>query len=433
LEIQDATKFWRDLPFDREYYQDMCHQKTGGKSHEKYLSFEYDHGGWNNIRMGYETTLVIAMATCRKLVIPPEQDLYLLNKDAKKRKHSFWDFYDFDALNAAFPGAVIKFEDFVEVERANLKPLPDNLGGKLRGPGERGGQIHGPVWDYLRDTSLVRKWDGATNCLYFPEDSNIREFDKLPQHEKDYVKQKCRKKKPILIDQEFDDALLVHLPVSTSKGYRLLVHFYGFVFFADREEDKHFKRLIRDNMHYTPEIFCFATEVIEAMQRYSRKQGHGGKYNSFHIRRNEFQFKEAWVDADHILGVSKDVMDKGFPVYIATDEKKRDFFKPLTDYYDVKFLDDFLKDEGVLEGVNKNYFGMIEQIVAANGETFIGTWWSTFTGYINRMRGYMGRVDRSFYYPKNFKNEMQKWAEPTGGGWWREWPTAWTDIDRSEK
>ena len=135
------------------------------------------------------------------------------------------------------------------------------------------------------------------------------------------------------------------------------------------------------------------------------------------------------MDADHILAVSKEYMKEGDPVYIATDEKDRKFFKPLTDYYDVKFLDDFLNEDHVLKNVNKNYYGMIEQIVAANGETFIGTWWSTFTGYINRMRGYMGRVDRSHYYPKNFKNEMQKWVEPNGGGWWREWPTGWTDID----
>jgi hypothetical protein len=162
------------------------------------------------------------------------------------------------------------------------------------------------------------------------------------------VKKKCKSKKPVMIDAEFEDALLVHLPVSTSKGYRLLVHFYGFVYFADTMEDKHFKRLIRDNMHYTPEIFCAATEVIEAMQRYSESKGFGGKYNSFHIRRNEFQFKEAWVGADDILAIAKEYMDKGSPVYIATDEHKRDFFKPLTDYYDVKFLDDFLNDEKVL-------------------------------------------------------------------------------------
>jgi hypothetical protein len=51
---------------------------------------------------------------------------------------------------------------------------------------------------------------------------------------------------------------------------------------------------------------------------------------------------------------------------------------------------------------------MIEQIVAANGEAFIGTWWSTFTGYINRMRGYMGRI-------------LAKPKETIGSLWWWRW------------
>ena len=34
---------------------------------------------------------------------------------------------------------------------------------------------------------------------------------------------------------------------------------------------------------------------------------------------------------------------------------------------------------------------------AANG-VFVGTWFSTFSGYITRMRGYLGYKDKSVYY-----------------------------------
>ncbi len=84
-----------------------------------------------------------------------------------------------------------------------------------------------------------------------------------------------------------------------------------------------------------------------------------------------FHFPEAWVDANHMLGVSKEYMvkpnpntnpcahpnptpnlnlnpqDKGTPLYIATDEHEREFFKPLREYYDVKFLDVFIRVEKV--------------------------------------------------------------------------------------
>jgi hypothetical protein len=43
------------------------------KLREKYITFEPDVGGWNNIRMQMEVVLVFALATGRTLVIPPEQ------------------------------------------------------------------------------------------------------------------------------------------------------------------------------------------------------------------------------------------------------------------------------------------------------------------------------------------------------------------------
>jgi hypothetical protein len=45
----------------------------------KYISFSPDRGGWNNIRMSMEIIFVIAAASGRTLVLPPEQPLYLLH------------------------------------------------------------------------------------------------------------------------------------------------------------------------------------------------------------------------------------------------------------------------------------------------------------------------------------------------------------------
>ena len=44
----------------------------------RYITFEYDHGGWNNARIGMECLIVVAHATGRTIVIPPQQHLYLL-------------------------------------------------------------------------------------------------------------------------------------------------------------------------------------------------------------------------------------------------------------------------------------------------------------------------------------------------------------------
>ena len=61
------------------------------ESNEKYLTFEPDHGGWNNIRMAMETALVMSHAMGRTLVLPPEQGMYLIsaNHDGQKSQFSF--------------------------------------------------------------------------------------------------------------------------------------------------------------------------------------------------------------------------------------------------------------------------------------------------------------------------------------------------------
>jgi hypothetical protein len=117
------------------------------------------------------------------------------------------------------------------------------------------------------------------------------------------------------------------------------------------------------------------------------------EFYTFHIRRNDFQYQEAWLSAAEIRAVSDELLPEGSLVYIATDEKRADFFQPFHERYQVRFLKDYLD---LLPGVNKNLYGMIEQLVASRGERFIGTWWSTFTGYINRMRGFRGSLLQFF-------------------------------------
>ncbi len=91
------------------------------------------------------------------------------------------------------------------------------------------------------------------------------------------------------------------------------------------------------------------------------------------------------MDAYELIERSKKKLEEGGLIYIATDERDKNFFDPFKKYYDIVFLDDF---KHVLKGVNENYYGMLDQLVASKGRVFYGTFFSTLSGYVNRMRGY---------------------------------------------
>lgn len=136
-------------------------------------------------------------------------------------------------------------------------------------------------------------------------------------------------------------------------------------------------RFMRDHMRYIDELQCAAARIVKAIREHARLRDPRntlGDFDTFHIRRGDFQYKATRIDAEQIYNNVKDVLVEGSTVYIATDERDKAFFKVLQEHYDVLFMDDF---QPQLEGVNKNHYGMIDQLVASRGRIFFGCWHST--------------------------------------------------------
>lgn len=169
-----------------------------------------------------------------------------------------------------------------------------------------------------------------------------------------------------------------------------------------------------------------------------RKLSPTNEFDTFHIRRGDFKVNKAWLGADEIYSNIEDVMTTNSTIYIATDEMNRSFFEPFYRHHQVYFLSDF---DHLIQGLNTNYFGLVEQLVVARGRTFVGCMFSTFTGFVNRLRGYYstrdklpgyetGALPNTYHYaPLRTKNSMhtyQFFTKPLNA---REFPIAWKDID----
>ena len=460
--------YWSDIPSDTSYQSAFFDPNAD----EKYLTFEPDGGGWNNIRMAMETVLVMAHAMGRTLVLPPEQKMYLLGKQSRNKQKvhfSFNDFFQFDSIDAEHM-TIITMEEFLS--RTAMKGLlvHKETGVPTFPPDNRtdwnGLAIHEKqLYEYLRNVTHVRNWK-PNNCLVVipatPENDKVdeppwstimKDLSTNRPHGEDYINNptpvnasfelRMREAQSALYrpelcmyDDEMQNAFVVHFMCYHKQRARLLTNFYSFLFFEDWKHDLWAKRFVRDHIRYLDELQCAAARVVEELHSKSLDTEYPHQFDSIHVRRGDFQFKQTRLDADDLYKKSKHVLTPGMVLFISTDERDKKFFKPFADHYPIFFLDDF---KHLFPDLNTNYYGMLDQLIASKGRVFVGTYFSTFSGYINRMRGYYiskykkpgyeeGTIESYYFTPDKLFNIMT-YYRPITNPWQQEFPISWRDID----
>jgi hypothetical protein len=234
---------------------------------------------------------------------------------------------------------------------------------------------------YLRNVSNTLRWESGKCLPAFPSSGKHQDVEILQGLVQELQKKKKTNKKlddtslfqvdnpdPIgrledtlagrkqlcVYDESIQKEKVVHFQCNHKEHLRLLVHFYAFVFFEDWREDLWMKRFVRDHLHYQDEIQCAAARIVQSIKQHVTKRTNGKttEFDTFHIRRGDFQFKDTRVDIQTIIDNTKAELTPGSTIFVATDEHDKNFFKPMGEIYDLLFLDDFKKE---LEGVNCKY------------------------------------------------------------------------------
>lgn len=476
-EVVQEMVYWEDIPADNKFVSPF-HQ---GPDITQYLSFEPDGGGWNNIRMNMETVLALAFAMGRTLVLPPEKEFYLLGKTKaehggeQKKTFSFNNFFHMDSIHDEHVGLdIITMTQYLErvamkgemINRyTNKLAFPPN--NRTNWDGATGRELK-ELYAYLRESSHTVVWTPEKCMAAFPATNKQEDEAKLqetvdtllagqiPKWE-DYVDKPvgiqasplermrenwAGRKKLCIYNNIVQQQVSVHMPTDDKLDARLLVHFYAFLFFQDWKHDLWMKRFVRDHVRYQDEIQCAAGRVVEAVRKHVRERqpnNPNGDFDTFHVRRGDFQYKETRISAERMYEKAKLKIAEGSTVYIATDERDKSFFDPLKASYDVVFLDDFVDAMG--QQVNTNFYGMVDQLVASRGRIFFGCWFSTFTAYIMRLRGYhaddhqvpgyeQGVGLNSWYYALEDRfDHMTRYYPVKQAFYAREFPTSWRLID----
>ncbi|CAM9812688.1 unnamed protein product [Heterosigma akashiwo] len=184
--------------------------------------------------MAMETVMVFAHATGRILVMPPEQPLYLLNKEKGKQAHGFGDFFQLDDISDTTSLKIIEMEDFVRDYAADGNVLPEPYKGPTDIYSTSGRKA---LWAYLRKISEKPKWDADKVGIVFPPHPTDlgRPVDPGIGETASFLYDRPTKKtrEAVTYNKELRAARVIHFPADPKAGYRYLTRFYTFLHFQN--------------------------------------------------------------------------------------------------------------------------------------------------------------------------------------------------------
>jgi hypothetical protein len=475
VEAQKDMVYWQNIPEDNLIKSPFL-PKPGEPA--LYLTFDIDLGGWNNRRLSFETMVAYAIAMGRILVLPPPTALHhpdinqnknslgKLQQDTFGFEHVFHSLEDIPQL-----AGVISMEQFLD-QVAMQGKLKDSRGNAIFPPNNRTNWIVKereelqPLMDWLQNSITQLQWDVNSCFGAFPKSKDPADAIALEQawstvsmtswleflgHPvpvngsiKDRIQEYRGDRDSICVyNNFFQNATFLHI----SERVRTLAPFYSMTFFQDWRYDLWLKRVMRDHLRYNDDIQCAAAHVVAHVRDLARNHDADnvhGIFDSMHVRyalefRHSFGLKE--FNVSEIYAETQKVFPKHSTVFIATDARDLHFFDFLRDHYNLVFLKDcqhILRDLGL----NTNFLGLIDQLVASRGRFYFSSWFSTFGSYIARLQGYhmaqekapgvkegsiatwplVYRTPDEFWYMRQyFPVKQTLWA--------REFPTCWRNLD----
>merc|ERR1712232_272186 len=147
-------------------------------------------------------------------------------------------------------------------------------------------------------------------------------------------------------------------------------------------------------LHYVPAVFETASRVVAKIGAFA--------YVAAHLRRNDFQYRQAGTASDGLAERLGQALKPGEPLYIATDELDPKYvadFAKLLPGHKVYSLRNFTVPKGPFNGlkfpqVSWKLTGLTEQVICTGARIFFSMPSSTFSGHIKTMRQYIMRASK---------------------------------------
>lgn len=349
----------------------------------KYLSYQPPGGGWNNQRVAFENAVVLAKLLNRTLIVhplAPHQEILRLKRSCKMS--AGYEIYNMLPKDKLLP--LSKVIDLKELSK--LVPVKEVTSSHV----EFLKKYKHFRWHRVCHNGLVGMWvdtipkktnEQKWKLLQRHMETNLPIYGDLPLYRricktemKQYGNTSVR---PVWgIWNELSNRTEDMLYFSEGSLYIRELLFFDKTTVLNAHE--WIMRFIR----FAPDIRKRVADVLEAM---------GHPFNAIHVRRTDhpssFRIKQDyWLQ----LLNARDAVNLTKTLYIATDEEDKTWFKPFSEAeYNLYFAEDF-SDQLRLGNVNlaviQDMLGLCEQLICAHADHFVGSYYSTFTMYIKRLR-----------------------------------------------
>ena len=314
------------------------------KQRGKYLTFSPDTGGWNNLRMSFENILIYAAVSGRALVLPPDQNIYLLEPkkgDKGRQGRNYYDLFSLlDNIELLRRVPILTAGEFLELEGGSEGIV--SLSGynttyqnhlwaitKECEDRKKSNVFCDDLYHHYLNHGMLAEISSEPphqDCFIFDLDiythggNGTQYWDQLSDETQHRIKTYCNGRSMVFYNSSMNDAPLWHFETLTQR-YRLLIHFYGQNLFTDPIVDNYYKRFIRDYLRYHNDAMCAAGKIMLALQyegyALMNPEGDGkkldldeegvGGYSALHVRRGDLQFKEVRIEAGEWYKNTKEI------------------------------------------------------------------------------------------------------------------------------
>ena len=342
----------------------------------KYISFDWWWGGFNNIRMCYEMIGAMSYVSGRTIILPPPgYCLFLSEHDDKKTFFDIWEILDKDAFTSQF--------DCVEYADTSLTKYSSDI--------QNYDGICKDIKCILFEGDKDNNW-GPQLCinrgLIYHNVESIKHFEEF-SGKRDYLY------------NMYSNDEIIHFPRN------LLGHFGYHVYPPNDLARSIIQQKVKNGVKFRNEFFDQAKNLMP------------NDYDAVHIRRGDFKTVHTQIVEDLYKNLNTSLEDKvrkSVPLYIATDETDYSIFDFLKEKYDIIFLKDLISSDYKTDLV-------LDTIICSNAHNFFGSRMSTYTDYINILRGYNNKIDNHRKL-LNFDRKQIKYNKYP----WEAEPYAWHDL-----